>query len=142
MQMKKGRRRQTEAALMPETDWPWGVWEVNQEGSEEVRKAKWEPKAVKKEKKEEIGQGHLALLKSSERMGGKFFHNELRNNVFPVAFKLINMYYSYGLYGVWCMETQLFLVYSIKECSVEYSQASSRTDLMTKGREFLNCLEV
>lgn len=62
--------------------------------------------------------------------------------VFPVAFKLINMYNSYGLYGVRYTETQLFLVYSIKECSVEYSQASSRTHLMTKGREFLNCLEV
>lgn len=66
---------------MPETDWPRGVWEVNQEGSEEVRKAKWEPKAVKKEKKEEIGQDHLALLKSSERMGGKILHNELRNKL-------------------------------------------------------------
>lgn len=66
---------------MPETDWTWGVWEVNQEGSEEVRKAKWEPKAAKKEKKEEIGQGHLALLKSSERMGGESLPNELRNKL-------------------------------------------------------------
>lgn len=66
---------------MPETDWPRGVRDVNQEGSEEVRKAKREPTAVKKEKKEEIGQGHLALLKSSERMGGKILHNELRHKL-------------------------------------------------------------
>lgn len=115
--------------------------EVNQEGSEGLRKVEWEPKAVRKEEKEETGQGHLEVLMSSERMGGGGnLHNELRKKavkIFPVAFKLIHMHDSYGLYGMWYMETQLFLVYSIKECSVEYSQASYRTDSMTKVREFL-----
>lgn len=62
--------------------------------------------------------------------------------VFPVAFKVINMYNSQGLYGMWYMETWLFFWYSIKEYSVEYSQASYKTDLMTKVKEFLKCLEV
>ena len=58
---------------MPERDWPRGVQEVNQEGSEEVRKVKWEPRAVRKEQKEEKGHSHLEVLMSSERMGKKIF---------------------------------------------------------------------
>lgn len=56
---------------MPERDWPREVQDVNQEGSEEVRKVKWELKAFREEKKGETGQGHLEVLMSSERMGEK-----------------------------------------------------------------------
>lgn len=43
---------------------------------------------------------------------------------------------------MWYMETQLFLVPSIKECPVEYSQAFYRSGLMTEVKEFLKCLEI
>lgn len=82
---------------------------------------------------------------SSERTE-KNLNNGLRKKVvkvFPVAFKLINMYNPYGLYG-WCVvfgNTAIFVV-SIKEYSVEFSQASYRTDLLTKVKEFLKSLEV
>lgn len=56
---------------MPGRDWPRGVQDVSQEGSEEVRKVKWELKAVRDEKKGEAGQGHLEVLMSSERMEKK-----------------------------------------------------------------------
>lgn len=42
-----------------------GSAKVNQEGSEGLRKVMWEPKAVRKEEKEETGQGHLEVLMSS-----------------------------------------------------------------------------
>ena len=49
---------------------------------------------------------------------------------------------THGLYGMWYMETQLFLVPSIKECPVEYSQAFCRSGLTTEVKEFLKCLEI
>lgn len=38
-----------------------------------MRKVRWKPKAVRKEKTEEKGQGYLELLMSSERREEKFF---------------------------------------------------------------------
>lgn len=129
MKIKKAGNRGCPDALKRLAE---GRARINQGGSEGLRKVKWEPKAVRKEEKEETGQGHLEVLMSSERMGGAGnLHKGLRKKVvkiFPVAFKLIHMHDSYGLYGMWYMETQLFLVYSIRECSVESSQASYRTD--------------
>lgn len=46
-----------------------------------MRKVKWEPKAVRKEKMEEKGQGYLELLMSSERVEERILHNGLREKL-------------------------------------------------------------
>lgn len=47
---------------------------------------------------------------------------------------------THGLYGMWYMETQLFLVPSIKECPVEYSQAFYRSGLATEVKRISQVL--
>ena len=66
---KSGNRGFPEAR---ERDWPRGVQGPKQEASEEVRQVQGEPKARREGgEEEEVGQGHLELLMSSERMGRK-----------------------------------------------------------------------
>lgn len=53
---------------------------VHQEGSEEMGKVKWEPRAVKEEKKEAAGQGHLEVNVFREN-GKKYPPNGMRKKL-------------------------------------------------------------